>query len=474
MEKRPGLSGGGRPSAVNSAKNEVPVLFEFANFLLLALFAAAAFDAVTALYAAPGRGLARIRAAFAHRWTAEHFLFGGWGAAWREKAGGWLFAVGLAAYEFTVCFCNSMARVQWDWVQGSLAPVLDWTAFLCFGAKILLGTRYTWRSLGVAGCLYFIGRWTYFNSQNIWWIGIILAVLAAKGTALKKPLRAYLGAGLCGVALTVGLYYAGLIPAGSGSERVGEVRGTFGYGHPNTFGGLVFGLTMAYAMLRAGKMRWRDIAVVAASGVFLWVGPASRSAALCALLLAAVLAVQKLRPRLLAGRAVPGLGAAFVAALAAVSFVLPLFLVKTGPWNNDFGPAWIAAIDNALTNRLSLTWSAYWLLDVKIAGQVLDAWPPLDNSFAFALYQFGPVVLAILLVLLAAALWGLAKTRRYPEFLCLAVMLVYAYMECQSFHLTTDPAALLLCGAVYALPPDRWPALDAAPPEHGAAGEGTA
>ena len=143
MEKRPGLSGGGRPSAVNSAKNEVPVLFEFANFLLLALFAAAAFDAVTALYAAPGRGLARIRAAFAHRWTAEHFLFGGWGAAWREKAGGWLFAIGLAAYEFTVCFCNSMARVQWDWVQGSLAPVLDWTAFLCFGAKILLGTRYT-------------------------------------------------------------------------------------------------------------------------------------------------------------------------------------------------------------------------------------------------------------------------------------------------------------------------------------------
>ena len=56
MEKRPGLSGGERPSVVNFAKNEVPVLFEFANFLLLALFAAAAFDAVTALYAAPGRG----------------------------------------------------------------------------------------------------------------------------------------------------------------------------------------------------------------------------------------------------------------------------------------------------------------------------------------------------------------------------------------------------------------------------------
>lgn len=449
-------------------------MFEFANFLLLALFAAAAFDAVTALAAAPDRGFGRIRAAFLDRWRREHFLFGGWGTAWRERLGTVLFAAGLASYEFTVTFCNSMARVRWSWVQGNLSPVLDWVTFLCFGAKILLGTRYTWRSLGMAGCLYFIGRWTYFNSQNIWWIGIILAVMAAKGTALKKPLRTYFAAGLAGILLTVSLYFAGLIPAGSGGERVGEIRGTFGYGHPNTFGGLVFGLTMAYAMLRAGKMRWRDIALIAASGVFLWVGPASRSASLCALLLAAVLAVHKLRPRLLAGRAVPGLSVAFVALLAAVSFVLPLFLVKTGPWNSDFGPGWIAAIDGALTNRLSLTWSAYWLLDIKIAGQVLDPWPPLDNSFAFALYQFGPVVLAILLILLATALWGLAKTRRWTEFLCLAVMLVYAYMECQPFHLTTNPTALLLCGVVYCLPAAVWPRLDAAPPEHGTVEENAA
>lgn len=444
-------------------------MFGFANFLLLALFAAAAVDLIGA-WRRCGRPVPALRAL----WREEHLLFGGWAAARRLQWGPRLFCLGLALYEFTVVFCNSMAREQWPWVQARLAPVLDVVMYLAFFGKILLGTRYSWRSLGLAGALYFIARWVYFNGQNIWFLGLAVVLLAAKDVPLRRSMRAFLASGLPALALVEVLHFAGLIAPGATSERDGSFRLLFGYGHPNTFGGLVFGLTMAYAMLRAGKMHWRDIAVVAASGVFLWVGPASRSAALCALLLAAVLAVHKLRPRLLAGRAVPGLGAAFVAALAAVSFVLPLFLVKTGPWNNDFGPAWIAAIDNALTNRLSLTWSAYWLLDVKIAGQVLDAWPPLDNSFAFALYQFGPVVLAILLVLLAAALWGLAKTRRYPEFLCLAVMLVYAYMECQSFHLTTDPAALLLCGAVYALPPDRWPALDAAPPEHGAAGEGAA
>ena len=96
---------------------------------------------------------------------------------------------------------------------------------------------------------------------------------------------------------------------------------------------------------------------------------------------------------------------------------------------------------------------AYRLLDVKIAGQVFN-WPTVDNSFAFALFQFGPVVAALLGILFAAALWGHAKQGRRVEVCCLFAMLAYAYMEVQPFHLTTNPTALLLCGAVLPkLPP---------------------
>jgi len=35
-------------------------------------------------------------------------------------------------------------------------------------------------------------------------------------------------------------------------------------------------------------------------------------------------------------------------------------------------------------------------------------------------------------------------------------MLAYAYMEVQPFHLTTNPTALLLCGAVFAQTSARW------------------
>ena len=62
------------------------------------------------------------------------------------------------------------------------------------GAKILFGTRYTWRELLAGGALYFIARWVYFNSQNIWWIGIVVAVLAAKDIPLCRPLQVYLPA----------------------------------------------------------------------------------------------------------------------------------------------------------------------------------------------------------------------------------------------------------------------------------------
>lgn len=433
-------------------------MFGFANGLLLALFAAAAWDLVQA-WSAQTPGTGRARRALRDLWCNDHYLLGNWGAAWRTRAGAVCFAAGLAAYEVSVAFCNSMARDAWPWVQGVLAPVLDWTAFLCFGAKILFGTRYTWRSLGVAGALYFIARWVYFNCHNIWWIGLVVAVMAAKDLPLEKSLKTFLITGVVAIALVAGLNFAGMLPPPpdlAAERNVYEIRGTYGYGHPNTFGGLVFGLVLAFAMLRAKKPRFPDAAVVAVVGVFLYLGPACRTASICCWGLAALLVICRLMRDRALPRAVPALFGAAVPVLAAVAFLLPMPMVKNGPEWSDFGPAWMDRLDYVLTGRLSQVWLAYRLLDMKIAGQVLPDWPALDNSFVFSLYQFGPVVTVLLLVGLGLALWGFAKRGGRVEACCLLAMLVYAYMECQSFHLTTNPAALLLAGAVFAQAPRQW------------------
>ena len=244
-------------------------MFGFANFLLLALFAAAVFDLIFAL--ARGGGL---RGALHGLWSTPHLLFGQQLAEWRLQLGRILFAAGLAAYEISVVFCNSMARQNWAWVQGVMSPVLEWLAFLCFGAKILFGTRYTWRELLAGGALYFIARWVDFNSQNIWWIGIVVAVLAAKDVPLRRPLQVYFASGCAAMAVVLALHFAGIVAPDLTSERMGALRGTYGYGHPNTFGGLVFGPVLAYALLRAPKRcaGWTACWYLP-SACFCWWGP---------------------------------------------------------------------------------------------------------------------------------------------------------------------------------------------------------
>ena len=427
------------------------LLFGFANGLLLALFAAAVVDLLLA-WRQRGGLLPGLRML----WQEEHLLFGQWGAAARMRWGQYAFCLGLALYEFTVVFCNSMAREQWPWLQGQLSPVLDTLMYLALFAKILLGTRYSWRSLGVAGALYFIARWVYFNGQNIWFLGLAVVLLAAKDVPLRRAMKAFLGCGIPTLALVEVLHFAGILAPGATSERDGSFRLLFGYGHPNTFGGIVFGLLLAWVLLRQARMRWPEIAAAAAVGIFLLVGPASRSAALCTLLLAVLLALAKVFGKGHGGKGMALAVAALVPLVTAVSLILPLFVVKVGPWANEIGPAWLKQLDDLLTCRISLSWAAYRMYDIKIAGQMLMDWPVIDNIFVYLLYQFGPVMLGLVVVLLTVCLYVYARRGRWQAVACLVAVLFYGYMETQVLHITSDPAALLLCGAIFALPYRRW------------------
>lgn len=423
-------------------------MFGFANALLLLMLAAAVLDILP---------VARRRLSPADWWQEERLMFTPHGARWREKYGQWAFLLGVMVYEFIVVFNNSMARETWPWLQTQLSPVLDWVMYLCFGWKILLGTRYNGRSLLCAGMLYFVARWVYFNGQNIWWIGLCVALLAAKDVPLRRAVKAQLLCGVPTLALVEVLHAAGIV-APYPFDMNNELRRIYGYGHPNTFGGVVFGLVLAWVLLRREKLCWAELGGIAAVGVFLMVGPISRSPAIGIFLLVVLLALAKLctrkgpRPgsRLLAGGC-----AAVVPLVAAISYILPLL----GPWANENGPAWLEKLNDMLTGRIQLSWLAYNAFDIKIAGQLLTVWPApenIDNIFVYLLYQVGPVMLALVCILLMVALYGYARRGAWQAVACLITALAYGYMETQVIHLTSDPATLLLCGAVFALPKQKW------------------
>lgn len=302
-------------------------MFGFANALLLALFAAAGVDLVLALR----------RKAVGQLFTVPHYLFGDWGGEAVPVGAACLFA-GAELYEFTVVFCNSMARENWPFLQGQLAPVLDMIMYTLLCGKILLGTRYTWRELICAGALYFVARWVYFNGQNIWFLGLVMVLLAAKAVPLRRSLQAFLGCGVPTLALVEVLHFAGIIAPDALSERSGSYRLMFGYGHPNTFGGIVLGLVLAWVLLRQAKITWAEIAAVAGVGLFLYKGPASRSPALCAFLLAVLLVCAKSVGVRKGRKLTAGLCAAMVPVVGAISYILPLFVVKIVPGRTKSAP----------------------------------------------------------------------------------------------------------------------------------------
>ena len=414
-------------------------MFGFANALLLGLFAAAGVDFILALR----------RKAVVQLFSEEHYLFGNWGGEARAKWGQYAFLLALMLYEFTVVFCNSMARENWPVLQAKLSPVLDNLMYLLLCGKILLGTRYNWRQLLCAGALYFVARWVYFNGQNIWFLGLAVVLLAAKDVPLRRAMQAFLACGVPTLAVVEVLHFVGIIAPDALSERSGSYRMMFGYGHPNTFGGIVFGLVLAWVLLRMEKLTWAEIAGVAAVGLFLYKGPASRSAALCAFLLAALLVGGKLAHGRKGRKASAALCAALVPAVAAVSYILPLFVIKIGPWADEIGPGWLAKLDSLLTCRISLAWAAYRMYDIKIAGQMLMDWPVLDNIFVYFLYQFGPVLVVLAAVLMMVTLYRQVRAGRWQAAACLLVVLFYGYMETQVIHITSDPALLLLVPAVF-------------------------
>lgn len=148
------------------------------------------------------------------------------------------------------------------------------------------------------------------------------------------------------------------------------------------------------------------------------------------------------------GRLAAGGCAALVPLLAAVSYILPLFVVKIGPWANDIGPGWLKKLDDLLTCRISLAWAAYRVFDIKIAGQFLQEWPALDNIFVYLLYLTGPVMVVLVCALMMAALYGYARRGAWQTVACLVTMLAYGYMESQAHPPDQRPrrAAAVRCG----------------------------
>ena len=425
-------------------------MFLFANLLLLALFAGGVCSLLPVL---------RRRLTLHDWWEQEFFLFCSHFSAQRQKIGRCSFFLGLAIYEFIVTFCYSNAYLTWPSLNPALANILYAVIALCFSVKILLGTKYSGKSLLFAGLLYFIARWVFFNGQNIWWIWLCAALLAAKDVDICHSMKPFLLVGISCVLCTAVLSFAGIIPITPDFSNRG--CHPFCYGQHNTFGGILLGLALAWVITRGKRLRYYDALGLGVLGSFVLFYIRSRSAGISILLLAVFVLISVLlfsRNCLRGCRIVSVLSAVTLPLTVFLSFWLSyLFNYMDDPAFPQSILAFVGRLDSLFTGRLWLAFMAMQTYPVKIAGYLLTGdFPYIDNLYVFLFYSVGPIMFLLVCALATYALYRYARMGNWVALSCLLVLVAYGFMENQVLHLTSAPADLLLTGVIFALPYDRW------------------
>ena len=421
-------------------------MFEFANILLLGLFAAGAISLVPVV--------SRNRSIHAW-WSDETLLFGSWGIAYRENLGRICFYTALGLYEFTMLFCYSSANSLAPELVDSLLAVLCNGIAVLLAVKILLGTRYAGQGLLVSGILYFIARWVHFNAHYIWWIWIVFFIFACKDVSITFSMKILLATGIPTFLLLSILWAFHCIPDYSYDGRL-----AFGTVHPNVASGILLGFLLAWLIIKRRHLSWGDIAITAICMVFCEIFPHSRTtfgatAILLVLLLIVMLFERRnrLRP---AGRLLACLLTASVPLTCLLSFWLPMIFNDAASPLNPFA----VKLNDALTGRILLTVRAMEYYSIKIAGQMLDRMQAsdlyLDNVYAYMLYALGPVMLFLSCCLVMYAIYQYARMGQWVITCCFIAMVAYSFAENQVLRLQVAPLNLLLAGAVFALPAKRW------------------
>ena len=426
------------------------MMYLYANILLLALFAGGAFSLLPVL---------RKRQTLRDWWQQESFLFGVWQAAPRLKIGHIAFFLGLGCYEYIVAFCYSNAHLTWPVLISVVPDVLYNIIAVCFTVKILLGTKYNGKSLLFAGALYFIARWVFFNGQNIWWIWLCWALLAAKDVDIRQSMKSFLLVGIPCVLTAAALSCAKIIPITFDYSYRG--RHPFCYGQHNTFGGILLGLALAWVILHSKHLRRYDALGLGILGTFVLFYVRSRSAGVSLYILTVFVLLSvwlSSRNCLHGSKLFSALAAATLPLTVLISFGLPaLYFFRDDP---NFPQALLAALyklNDLFTTRLELSFYAMQTYPVKIAGYLLTGeFPYIDNLYVYLFYSVGPVMFLLVCAIATYALYRYARMGNWAALSCLLVLVAYGFMENQVLHLTSAPADLLLTGIIFALPYSRW------------------
>jgi hypothetical protein len=207
------------------------------------------------------------------------------------------FYVYLAFIVFKSMLTATMIRV--DWWSGRVESFLQLAALMMVMWKAASGDLWTTREKILAAFLSgsLLLSWHSHSYAFIYELAVL--IFLAHGMEFRKILTVHLAVSVTVTLVAVILALSGRIENLTYYQEAHHYRArmAFGFVYPTDFCAHLFFMALSYVWLRLRRIRWIEIAAIAALGIFTWVGCDARTTALLFAILVLYLGIMKLRLR---------------------------------------------------------------------------------------------------------------------------------------------------------------------------------
>ena len=287
---------------------------------------------------------------------------------------------------------------------------------------------------------------------------LLILIIGARGISFKKLIKIYTAVTAVLLVITIAAALSGHIENLTYYQEGRRTRYAFGINYPTDFSAILFYLILAWFYIRGKKLRYIELGISSAIGIFVYWFCDARMNTICIIGASVVFAVHKFFTKK-AGKQkkeykiFKPVSMLLILAGILCSMIMTGLTMLYSP-NNPV----IAFIDNALSSRLRLGHKGMDIYGFTLWGQHIpmiglgsttedvDFYFFLDSSYIYNLLQFGLLIAVLLLVAWTVTAGKAYMKKEWELLLILAIIAVQCMVEHHMVSVVFNPFWMALLG----------------------------